>query len=273
MASAADLGYTVGMNATSSHSRLPQIGLNILLLAITLVINTLAVTLPLGGRTTAEISDSFNVLFVPAGYVFSIWGLIYLALIGFTVFQALPGQQRNPSVRATGYWVALTGVLNSLWIVLWHYGYYVLTLVVMVAMLAALIVIYRRLAAVPPASPATRWLVHAPFSLYLGWISVATIANASAVLVHLGWDGRPLNPTIWTVVMIAAAAGLAVLMAYRHRDMVYAGVIVWALAGILVKQASIAPIALAVVVALVAVVAGAAVFGWRKPALALRSGR
>ena len=68
---------------TVLRSRTIQAGLNLAALAVTLVLNTLATTLPLGGRTTAEISDSFNVLFVPAGYVFSIWGLIYLGLLGF----------------------------------------------------------------------------------------------------------------------------------------------------------------------------------------------
>lgn len=255
------------------NPRLPQISLNFILLLVTLVVNTLATTLPLGGRTTAEISDSFNILFVPAGYVFSIWGLIYLALIGFTVFQALPGQQANPSVRASGYLAALTGVFNSLWIVLWHSGYYLLTLAVMLALLGTLIVLYRRLAVLRPAGAATRWLVHAPFSLYLGWISVATIANASAVLVDLGWEGFPLGPVAWTVLMVGAATALSLLMAYRHRDLVYMGVIAWALAGILVKQAAILPIAAAAVTGLAAILAGAVAARWRRPGQALEAAR
>jgi translocator protein len=254
-----------------SNTRILPVALNLILLTVTLVVNTLANTLPLGGRTTGEISDSFNVLFVPAGYVFSIWGLIYLGLIGFSVYQALPAQQNNPAVRATDYWFALTSVANTLWIVFWHYSYYALTLAMMLTLLGSLIVIYRRLAAIKPAGAATRWLVHAPFSLYLGWISVATIANASVVLVDLGWDGRPLDPVAWTVVMLAAAAVLALLMLWLHRDMVYAGVIAWALIGILVKQAGIAPIALASVMALAATVAGTAVRAVRKPHLSVKA--
>jgi hypothetical protein len=246
------------MKSTQPSSRWPQVGLNLAALAVTLVLNTLANALPLGGRTTGEISDSLNVLFVPAGYVFSIWGLIYLGLIGFAVFQALPAQQANPSVRATGWLFAFTCLANSLWIVFWHSGYYALTLAVMLALLVSLITLYRRLAALRPVNPSTRWLVHLPFSLYLGWISVATIANAGAVLVSLGWDGRPLDPAAWTAVMIGAAALLSVLMSYFHRDRVYAGVIAWALVGILVKQSGQATIALACIVALLAVAAGAA---------------
>ena len=253
------------MNNTQPISRLPQVILNIVALTATLVVNTLATTLPLGGRTTAEISDSFNILFVPAGYVFSIWGLIYLALIGFAVFQALPAQQNNRFVRATGWWFALSCLANTLWIVFWHYGYYALTLVMMVTLLVSLIVIYRRLVALGNPDTATRWLVRFPFSLYLGWITVATVANASAVFVDLGWDGSPLSPVTWTVVMIAVAAGLSFLMSYRHRDLAYSGVIVWALIGILLKQMAYAPIVAACVIAMGAIVSGAIAFQWRKP--------
>lgn len=254
------------MNNTQSNSRLPQLVLNILALIAALVLNGLATSLPLGGRTTAEISDSFNSLFVPAGYVFSIWGLIYLALIGFTIFQALPAQQNNRWVRATGWWFALSSLANALWIVFWHYGYYPLTLGVMLALLASLIVIYRRLAALGNTDSATRWFVQFPFSLYLGWISVATVANASAVFVDWGWDGSPLSPVAWTVVMILVAAALALLMLYRRRDLTYSGVIVWALIGILVKQMAYAPIVVACLAAIGAIVAAAIAFQWRKPA-------
>ena len=257
------------MNTAQSTSRLPQLILNIIALAVTLVLNTLATTLPLGGRTTAEISDSFNVLFVPAGYVFSIWGLIYLALTGFAVFQTLPAQQNNRAVRATGWWFAVSCLANSLWILFWHYGYYPLTLVMMLTLLASLIVIYRRLAALGKVDTTTRWLVRFPFSLYLGWISVATVANASAVFVDLGWDGSPLSPVAWTVAMIGVAAALSLLLSYRRRDLAYSGVIVWALVGILLKQVAYAPIVAACGIAIAAIVLGAVAFQWRKPPMTL----
>jgi hypothetical protein len=240
-------------------SRWPVVALNVAALAIMLTLNTLATTLPLGGRTTAEISDSFNLRFVPAGYVFSIWGLIYLALIGFTIFQALPAQQSNPAVRATGFWFALSSLANAAWIVCWHYGYYTLTVILMLTLLASLIVIYRRLAALPVASTAARWLVHYPFSLYLGWITVATVANVSAWLVDLGWDGRPLNPVAWTVVMVAVAACLGLTLFVRNRNVAYAGVIVWATVGIAIQQADSLPIVVACAVALAALVIGAVI--------------
>lgn len=252
------------MKNTPYHSRTLQVIINLAALVVTLAVNTLATTLPLGGRTTAEISDSFNILFVPAGYVFSIWGLIYLALVGFAVFQAWPAQQTNRFVRATGWWFALTCVANALWIVFWHFGYYPLTMAMMLILLLSLIVIYRRLTRLGSPNMATRWLVHFPFSLYLGWISVATVSNASAVLVDVGWEGWPLSPVAWTVLMIGVAATLALAMTYRHRDRLYAGVIVWALSGILVKHMANAPIVAACGVAIGAVVLGAVALQWRK---------
>src|SRR5512141_3414830 len=97
----------------------------------TLIVNTLANALPLNGLNTGQISDRFQVYFVPAGYVFSIWGLIYLGLIAFAVFQALPAQRRNPRLRATGWWISLGGLAISTWIFLWHYQRFPLTLIAM----------------------------------------------------------------------------------------------------------------------------------------------
>jgi hypothetical protein len=254
-----------------SKSTLParwlQAALNIAALLAAVALNALANILPLNGRTTGEISDSLPSLFVPAGYVFSIWGLIYLALIGFCIYQALPAQQQNPAVRAAGWWFALTCAANGAWIVCWHFGYYGLTLAIMLVLLLGLIVIYRRLAALTIRG-AARWLVKFPFSLYLGWITVATVANASAVLVWLGWDGGPLSPTVWTMAMVAVAAGLALVMIYRHGDRVYAGVIIWALAGIAVKQSGSLPISAACATAIAAVAVGASAAWLRPPALA-----
>jgi benzodiazapine receptor len=256
-----------GNSTVKIHTDLPsrylQGGINIAALVAALVLNTLSNTLPLGGRTTGQISDSLPSLFVPAGYVFSIWGLIYLALIGFAVYQALPAKQDNPAVRATGWWFALTCAANALWIVFWHYGYYWLTLVVMLILLLSLIVIYRRLAQLA-ISGAGNWLVKWPFSLYLGWITVATVANVSAVLVWLGWDGGPLSPVTWTVVLAVVAAALALVMAYRHHDVVYAGVIVWALAGIAVKQSGMPVIVAACALCIAAVAAGTLAFRTRQ---------
>jgi len=248
------------------EARLMQRIFNPLTLAGAIVMNALASLLPLNGRTTGEISDSFNLVFVPAGYVFSIWGLIYLAAIGFAVFQALPAQQSNPRVAATGWWFALSCVANGLWIVFWHYSLYPLTLVAMLTLLASLIAIYIRVNAPSAGQTAvdapTRWFVQAPFSLYLGWVSVATIANVSSLLVWLGWEGGGLSPVTWAVIMIGVSAVLSLAMSLRHRDAVFTGVVVWALVGIWVKQAALPAVVVASVAAVTVALVGLFV-SWR----------
>jgi len=118
---------------------------NILAVIVTIGINGLANALPLNGQTTGEISDRFQVYFVPAGYVFSIWGLIYIGLVAFAVYQALPVQRENPRLRSIGYMFALSCLANIVWLFLWHYEIFPLTLVAMGALLLLLITIYLRL--------------------------------------------------------------------------------------------------------------------------------
>lgn len=205
---------------------------------VTIVVNTLANALPINGQTTGEISDRFDVYFVPAGYVFAIWGVIYLLLIVFSVYQALPAQCEDPALRRIGYLYALSGLANSGWILLWHYELFPLTVVVMTLLLGLLIAIYLRLgvgrAQVPPT---TRWLVHLPFSVYLGWITVATIANVTTLLDFLNWNGWGIGPQAWAVIMLAAATGITAAVIFTRLDAAYALVIIWALAGIAVKHA------------------------------------
>ena len=210
---------------------------NVLALIFTIVINGLANALPLNGLTTGEVSDGFPIFFVPAGYVFSIWGVIYLALIGFAIYQVLPAQRDNPRLQQIGYLFVLTNVLNAAWIFMWHYQQFPLTLVLIVALLVTLIVIYLKLGIGRfSVSPGETWFVRAPFSIYLGWLTVATIANASQLLYWLGWNGTPLSGQAWAAIMLAVAVVLAGIMAWTRRDFAYLLVLVWAFAGIGVKH-------------------------------------
>lgn len=203
---------------------------------LTVTINGLANALPLNGQLTGEISDSFNVVFVPAGYVFSIWGLIYLALAGFTVYHSLPAQKTNPLLRKIGYLFALSNLANAAWIYFWHYNYFVITLIVMLILLALLIIIYLKLdIGKKKYSTVEKWLVTIPFSIYLGWITVATIANATAVLKDLGWNGFGISGQVWTIVLLAAAVVISGLMSFIRRDIAYSLVLVWAFIGIAMK--------------------------------------
>lgn len=211
--------------------------INILTFVGVVVVNALANALPLNNITTGEISDSFPVLFTPAGYVFSIWGLIYLLLFGFVIYQALPSQRDNPRLERVGYWFAASNVFNGIWIFLWHYGYFTLTLVAMIGVLVSLLITYLRLGiGKTQVSTREKLFVNLPFSVYLGWISVATIANTSITLYNLDWNRFGIAPEIWTVIVLLVATNLGTLMLFRRGDIGYLLVLVWAFAGITVKQ-------------------------------------
>ena len=204
----------------------------------TIVINVLANILPFNGQETGALSDRFPIYFVPAGYVFSIWGLIYLGLIAFAVYQALPSQRENPRLRSIGGLFALASVANITWIFLWHYEVFPATLVVMLVLLASLIGIYLRLGiGRASVSRAETWLVRVPFSVYLGWITVATVANATHSSTSWGGaagsSGRRrgrrlcwLWPSSWPRSWRAPAGTWAYLL-----------VLVWAFIGIASKHA------------------------------------
>jgi hypothetical protein len=212
--------------------------INVLAVVLTLVVNGLANALPLNGQTTAAVSDRFKVYFVPAGYVFSIWGLIYLGLIAFAVYQALPAQRENSRLRRIGYLFALSCLANSVWIFLWHYEFFLLTLVAMTALLLLLIAMYLRLGiGRAPVTTLEKWAVNIPFSVYLGWITVATIANVTDVLDYLKWSGWGLSPEGWMVIVLIVAVAIATAVSLTRGDIAYMLVIVWAFVGIAIKHA------------------------------------
>lgn len=203
----------------------------------TITVNALANIIPFNGQNTGQVSDRFQVYFVPNGYVFAIWGVIYLAWLLFCAYQLLPSNRGKPRFAALGYWFALSGVFNSLWLVCWHYNQFTLSLVVMLALLATLIISYRRLGVGrTPSGAVERWCVDAPFGLYLGWISVATIANAADVLWINGWSGWGLAPQVWTAIMLGVATLLGAAMVWRRHDVLFPLVLVWAFVGIADRQ-------------------------------------
>jgi len=204
----------------------------------TIVVNILANALPINGQNTGAVSDQFNVLFVPAGYVFSIWGVIYLFLIGFTIYQLLPAQRDNARLVRITPWVLLASAANITWIFLWHYNLFNLTVPVMLTLLGSLIAIYLSLnIGKQPVSQRERWLVNAPFSIYLGWITIATVANIAQWLYFINWNGFGISAATWTVIMLAAATLISAGMAFLRRDWLYLLVPIWAVVGIALKQA------------------------------------
>jgi hypothetical protein len=226
----------------------------IVALIAALVVNWLSNAIPLNGLTAGEISDSFEVYFVPAGYVFSIWGLIYLGLIAYAVYQALPAQRENLYLQRIGYLFALSCVANFSWLFLWHYQMFSATIIVMVALLLLLIAIYLQLGVGRErVSAAQQWLVNVPFRIYLGWITVATIANATTVLEWWDWNGWGIYPEHWAAIMLIAGAAIASAVSITRGDVAYVAVIVWAFVGIAVKHADTSVVATAAWIAAVVV--------------------
>lgn len=229
----------------------------VLAVVAVVVVNALANALPLNGQTTGEIADRFEVLFIPAGYVFSIWGLIYLGLIAYAAYQALPSQRDNSRLQSIAYLFVLSGAANIAWIFLWHYEVFIWTLLAMGVLLGSLIAIYLRLEiGRARVHSGEKWLVHVPFSIYLGWITVATISNVAVVLDFLNWDGFGISPEVWTVFALVVAGAITSAVVLTRRDVAYVLVIIWALIGVAVRNVGVPAVATAalIVSALVALV-------------------
>lgn len=202
-----------------------------------ILLNVLSNALPINGQTMPEISAKYPSLFTPAGFTFSIWGLIYLALLVFVVWQALPAQREDARVAAISGYFKLNCLLNALWIVVWHYDLVVVALVVMLAILATLVLIYRGLVStIADASWVEHFVLYLPFSLYTGWITLATIANASVVQTAYGLDDAGLGAVQWTLLKLAAAGAIGATMILRLRDAPFALVIAWGAYGISAMQ-------------------------------------
>lgn len=215
---------------------------NILGFAGTLTMNFLANFLPLNNKTTGAISDQYPNLFVPAGFTFSIWGVIYLLLAIFIVYQTWQAFRREeqtdqPFLLKTGWWFFIGSLANMAWILAWHYEATGLSLLIMLTLLISLAVIYQRLE-IGHSTPgaAERFMVHLPFSVYLGWITVATIANVTAVLVQWEWGRFGLSEQFWAALMILIATGLGFVMLFRRNDLAFAAVLAWAFYGIYSKR-------------------------------------
>jgi hypothetical protein len=217
---------------------------NLLGFLLTIVLNTLATTLPINGKNTGELSDAIPNLFVPIGLTFSIWGVIYLLLAIFAIAQlwnfAKSSSEQEMVLERIGPWFIIASLANSVWILAWHYVQVPLSLIIMVALLVSLLVIYLRLeigsTRINSWTLKTRIIYGWPFSVYLGWITVATIANVTAVLVTANLPSFGLSESVWTIIMIIIALGITLSMLFIRKDIPYALVVAWALLGIILKR-------------------------------------
>lgn len=237
---------------------------NLLGVLVALTVNMLASALPLNGQNTGEISDRFQVYFVPAGYVFAIWGIIYLGWIAFTIFQFRSSEKDSLRLRRLGYLFAISNMANAAWLFCWHYNLFGLSVLIMLTLLGLLIASYLRLNVNrSPVSSLEYWSVDVLFSVYLGWITVATVANITDWLYYVGWDGFGISAQVWAVIMLAVASLLGLAMAITRRDVGYLAVLVWAFIGIAAKQTS-APMVVTSAWVAAASLAGLALYTWMR---------
>jgi len=217
---------------------------NLVSFIATVIINYAATGLELGGYNTGELSDLIPNLFVPIGLTFSVWAVIYFFLVGFSLYQAgdLFKSEKNEDLylNKIGYYFILSNIANSVWIFTWHFRLVPLSFVFMIIILISLIMIYLKLGIGKTEIKRSEnvW-VHAPFSIYLGWITVATIANATALLVVLGVPSFGLIPEILTIIVIVVAVLITFAMLFLRKDWVYSLVIIWAVLGIYLKQIAV----------------------------------
>ncbi|WP_017318068.1 tryptophan-rich sensory protein [Mastigocladopsis repens] len=203
------------------------------------VVNVLSNIFPLNGFSIGEISNTLfkNLQIIPANYAFAIWGLIYLGLFALGIYQVLPNQRHDPDLRKIGYLLVIACFAQSLWVYLFLSRLFSLSVVAMLGILLPLIAIYVRLGiGRNSASRIKKWCVHFPISIYLAWISVATIVNVACALYFVSWDGWGISAQVWTVIILIVAAAIAAVIAVQRRDIAYTAVTVWALVAIAVKQ-------------------------------------
>ncbi|MEQ6167422.1 tryptophan-rich sensory protein [Ekhidna sp. MALMAid0563] len=208
----------------------------ILSLVVVLIVNFLANFLPIGGRTTGEVSEAYPTLFTPAGFTFSIWGVIYVFLITYVIYQYLPRNREDRMFDRINRHFVVNCTANALWIFAWHYELITLSLILMAVILSSLIGIYRHVLPGKIAGFRDKLFVRVPFSLYFGWITVATLANISVEQSVIGMDNWIMTKTVWVFVELALAGAIATVMVIRYRDPIFGGVVAWAAYGITERQ-------------------------------------
>lgn len=227
---------------TTASKRGFTAGLVLVTYVLMVAANALANALPLNGRATGEVSDAYGNLFAPTGLTFAIWGVIYLLLAMHVLYQL--GGFRNPAGRVNDELLGRIAVVFSVsslanvgWIFAWHYDLIGVSMAMMLIILVCLIAIVSQLRGLS-LSAREALFVRIPFSVYFGWITVATIANMTVWLVSLGWDGFGISEATWAVALIAIGAVIGIAAMIRNRDVAYGLVLVWAYLGILIKHVS-----------------------------------
>ncbi len=206
------------------------------------IVNFLANSLPINNQTTGQVSDAHPNLFTPAGLTFSIWGLIYILLAGFVIYQFIAfaregAQKKELLLQKVNLLFALTSISNIAWIFSWHHDFIGISVILMLVLLFFLI----RIADVLRSAQLSKWekvWISLPFSVYFGWITVATIANITVFLVSLDWGAFGIPDFIWTSLILLVGAGIGIMRMRKDRKPAYGFVLIWAYLGILLSHLS-----------------------------------
>ncbi|MGL4624846.1 MAG: tryptophan-rich sensory protein [Culicoidibacterales bacterium] len=210
------------------------------------VINALANILPINGIGSGEVSDLYANLFAPAGITFTIWSLIYVLLGTFSiyqlgVFQKEPDKMPNTLLNEIGLYFSLSSIANFSWIFAWHYQIIWLSLILMFVIFALLALIYMRIWQATKTNTLTmseQWFIRLPFSVYFGWITIATIANIITFLVSIGFTGFGVAESVWMIIIVLVGMLIGGATIFLHRDAAYGLVLIWAYVGIIIKHMS-----------------------------------
>ncbi|MGB3405358.1 MAG: tryptophan-rich sensory protein [Microcoleaceae cyanobacterium] len=215
--------------------------LNLAAIIAAFVINVISNLAPINGLTIGEIANTLfsDVLIIPASYAFAIWGLIYLGLFSFGFYQFQSSQQQNPRIQAIGYWLVCASLAQILWVIVFLYRMFGSSLVAMLVILFALIQAYLKLKNSPhPVSKKEQWFVDTPISIYLGWISVATIVNVASFLYDLEWSGWGISDPVWTAILITIAGLIGIILRFKYHETAFLVVLIWAFIAISIRQES-----------------------------------
>ncbi len=220
-----------------------------------IAVNFLSTRFPSPTQSVGALSNTLfaPVHIIPANYAFAIWGLIYIGLIAFCIYQLQPSQQQNQRLQRHSWLLIVASVAQCVWIYTFQALLFPLSTLPMLVILGALMALYLGLGiGQQRVSRQERWLIHYPISVYFGWITVATVVNVAIALFSLNWDGGGISPTSWTVIMMIISGAIAARITVHRHDRVYTLVIMWAIVAIMNKQIASLPIVVTGVILVVA---------------------
>lgn len=219
-----------------------------------IVMNYLANALPINGQTTGAVSASYPNLFAPAGFTFSIWGVIYTLLLIFSVRQFFPASKEW--VGAISWWFAISCLLNAAWIVAWHYERFAVSVLIIGSLLLVLLIISQKV------KPLQSGFLNASFGIYLGWVTIATIANITIFFVAAGFNGLGIANEIWVIILLITGTLLILFTVFRIQNPFPALVAVWAFGGIIARQRGNYPEIVYVALACILLIIGLLFYYW-----------